>query len=1691
MGSSRQKYIYLFVLVFAMLAVFPVPAIASAGQEVTVHNAETVAQNPELNTAMAKLNWTPKEFASDSPLDTFTKEAGAMLRKLLVEADGPGKIHFVLIDDMRMNATFSRLPNGDRLVTVNVGLIPFLESDDALAFILSHELEHGSSTLQLEVDALKKTRDALDDALARSLQRAVENEVDVKGMLRAHRAGYNPHAGYHTLAKMERSGHGGGRSHTTSSSRKHVVGMGSTAISRVLGEKTKPDEPGAYTKALLEPAQRFIAAESFSSAQKEKLARFLREDRQAFKAASEIYENIKSNSGYWGGYENSHVYFLEHLRLSGALDKMGNGILSEEEKANFLIEVHVHLDRQFENARKAVLGEQYLPPDVATYQKLRDFDRRTYNLINTDPFSLNRNIQGKKALIERYREALAKETNPESANELRSTLEAETKQLTSMEARMRNLRYYYKPGELDALLAKYPDPPADGIQQDLRIQEATSKQKVVSDLAARNDARLKQTAADMREKIFISLLAGKNPATDLPFFIDINTPEGLEQRRNRALAALPEIYDSMVSRALEKKNEGFRNLVGLINNDAYFGHQFIHLIQVRKNPADQKKIDSASKGLLQRLAKEVSNQEEMFHLVHILDRVSDWPFQAQRQTDFKAYARQIHGFANQIRSKATRIAEQAAAEAKTSEEIFSLALSFGQQVDKFDRFGLLEGAEKSKIVKALSSRLAVLLREAGISSTTQKSAEALVLIGRESLWPQMADKSEFIQSRLKDLQPLFEEIAKAPAPDELQKKLKISFPSLMASVDSYLPRDDFFSFIYSLRKKGLVQGVASGFRSLDYSHWVEKMHPEDFHEQVSALSAYEKGQDRLNEITKNFLKKKTPLVGEAGAVREAMQVLQHSELHLPEALRALAPEHFPARMRYINMLLKTGLQLAAEEQKLDPILPAAKRNLIAREGAQKYLGKYNSVASPQDIKSHTLVEWARVDPGLIAEYFTHHVAVEGKSIKTDSLFELFWKLTEGRPEMRQILADEGYVGYLMADFNKKRLADWQLEQKFRISDLKTKYARRERNPPKTGIRAELEQVLESIEKQFPGESSAKNTVLEKVEKAFLTNEEETKEIGALKTTMENWHKQRKLALIDSPDALQQYIETNHDRLEFVKYLIGYRAEPPPFLTAAAQQARIDEHQFEFLRRNFTESSIEMRTFLLQPLLDADSGIWSEAGTKEELIRFLLGDNSDHALIRKVFLSYLDAVPESERMVILGNILGSFADSKEKRFGLKAVVEALGPFGIKAGQFMRTSGLLPEHVRAELNDVFDNALPPNRQEIFKHLKDVFGDALPSVEHVRQVLGSGSINYTVLLDLIDPDTHQIKRVVAQVKKPNVEGKLFNENENWKRAIDNLLKDKDPTAARMGELLHEAREHTYSTLGPNGAEMDHHIQRNAFPPIRDSYTHVAENAGEISVRVAAPETKLQNLLVGQRFQDSVSLYEFVDNKRLDELEPVVRERYARRIARSELKALLTNGVYDPDGHPGNWLIDRQTGELVRIDYAQKTSIPQQKLVNLRVALAALLRPDADAKMERDLWNNLSSLFVLQEKPAYLKIALKEALRHPKLPSYNEPQDRLFFLRDHLDQAIEAHGQTRTHLRIDPSTRTALASIGRVKVFEEHLAGGGEMGKRTFGRLLLEELGVLPQHTALHLKKQVRSAIVSGIRRCSELFHGFAQSH
>ena len=290
------------------------------------------------------------------------------------------------------------------------------------------------------------------------------------------------------------------------------------------------------------------------------------------------------------------------------------------------------------------------------------------------------------------------------------------------------------------------------------------------------------------------------------------------------------------------------------------------------------------------------------------------------------------------------------------------------------------------------------------------------------------------------------------------------------------------------------------------------------------------------------------------------------------------------------------------------------------------------------------------------------------------------------------------------------------------------------------------------------------------------------------------------------------------------------------------------------------------------------------------------------------------------------------------------------------------------------------------------------------------------------------------VARIRRDYVEGVVANENDVWIKVIDDLRSSGDSEEYNTADIIEEARKQAFSTLTSEGAELDLSLERNYFDRVQETYgrrIHHGRLRGW-EVRAAMPQEKLQRLVDPDK-QKLFSFYERVNHTPLEQIQDAeLREEMAKMIIESELRALFENGVYDPDGHPGNWLIDFDKKSIVRIDYAQLRFVSEEQRLTFKKVFSELLRPKPNFS-SRNMAIQLASLLESERPEEELVAAIMSASEKAEFTSWGDPQAKLFALRNAIQD--ELSGTLRVKVNLSDMLRSGLASLGKISGFAEHL--------------------------------------------------------
>ncbi|MDB5039216.1 MAG: hypothetical protein JWQ35_2744, partial [Bacteriovoracaceae bacterium] len=730
----------------------------------------------------------------------------------------------------------------------------------------------------------------------------------------------------------------------------------------------------------------------------------------------------------------------------------------------------------------------------------------------------------------------------------------------------------------------------------------------------------------------------------------------------------------------------------------------------------------------------------------------------------------------------------------------------------------------------------------------------------------------------------------------------------------------------------------------------------------------------------------------------------------------------------------------------------------------------------------------QVDTQILIDYFKAEEINFKPSRERDKLFELIWKRTESEPELRDQLADPKLIQTLYFDENKITLSTFQLEAKFQLSEI-AKEVRASTSPPRIrGLREGIKDILNFVNEQFPKQELTKDHVIDTVEYEIQTTPEESDLFYEHRLNYNNWEESPLLTVVELPEQVKKHISTNEDRLELVEYLIGTRKEFPRFINnMTSGWEKISrgkaEEMFAGAKRSFEGAHIHVRTYALLPFLDHHTGILGNPTTREKIFQLVLGENVHNVVFRKIFEAYLESTPLSDQRVILSHILSSFTQSKNRGKGasLKEVLEAMGPFGIKAGQFIRANGLGSPELMAELDEFFDSALPPNRRKLIEDGRKFFENRMQNIR-IGDRKGSGSINYVAEFQVYPESAstkEQMRSAAMRVQRDYIEGQIANENRIWERAIEKLRKESDPELKRAANLMDEARLAAFETLKSDGVELDQSVERRAFPAAKRAYTAPVDPKTGYSIRPVQPLDEFQAWIPDQ-YQKVVSIFELIDGVSISEIkDPKLRGDLATQIVEQELTA-QDHGELDPDGHRGNWPVDQKHKQIIRLDYAQMTSLPKDDVLAEKQVLTIMVYPELSNASRKKLAERFNQTFVVSGiSQALTKTEISEAIDYAvqktSFPSSSDPIKRIFHLREKAEAfLIKKFNRNDIRVRLHPSFRTLLGSNSRLKSFDEYMPAG-KLKEQTAAHLVISKVEFV--------KVKVKMFIKNVSRKCGEV--------
>ena len=1303
------------------------------------------------------------DFDKYPELKTVYQKIIALTEKLLIEEDGTRPIRLVFQDNLVPNAAFLLTVKGDRVLTITLGMLMFLENDDQMAFILGHELEHGLSVLNKkhnrELPQSNYARDHGNFIQLTLVNRVAENEVDVKSVFkRVHGSGMNPYAAHEVLEKTRQNGvDTPSVTHTMISNRINTVEQELTGMTRVIGERINQTN----TTEILSPSTRsFLQSDEFIQRRKNniesiitgqegkadgfldlvkglesvppnEMARAKSHAEEGLEAMLEVLESDKRRvfAELYGVVSDTD--FLDYqLRLEGAFGQtLFEGIVQR-----FGDNVKVAVPEQFEIIQRLMQEEKMFTNPLMTGTQGTPLSRVGEQI--EEQYRGRVSGQGeasRNAAIEReVRELEAKRSVLESGLENLPDAQQISQQVTEAEYgtrfRYRGLQRLFEENIRHVGRWIYK---RDNLQ---KMMILANEEMIVTNLVGDRfsqaiDAYL-PLPATAKQTVF-SQIFEKN----IDYIIaQLQTIDDPAQQKSFLKTTIKRIFGAESFNSLKESGYGFDEYIA-DETPAFIGHMRRLYQAVIDHAADDQVFsiffgDQHKPGLIRTFYVVDEPTGLLFAIKDSLyaQIVDEEMLAAVDRAKFEALYRKLESnpqyedlkglFANLDTYFLLEVAH-----AKDPIQRQSSQAELDRVIDLVGRYlpeefsGILE-----TIIKLRYFEVSNLYNSRGLVATLDQ-----LFLDLERMKDNEAFRG-FVADTL-DFDGVFQAIRSAGVDqntwlgrvvDNAQYFTNSSKRVLLTEDDAtaYIQRRE--DILHIVESKANVDGpnIKGLFSILAKAANSESMERQNYPYRV---------QYALSEILlANRARYWFDKIGSDTPMREWARL----------TLENLAQVH-PLGMRELDKIF-----MALVDRKLGSMefflgyMDLVKEKDI-REGHTSLTA--NSKVHLDEVYDHIVGDHKTLDD---IYYFSDRDKLELVKFKVemgeatpflDMLIDYFFDIRDSDPEIRGLFDDEKIIGSLYYDSSKRKYALYQLDQKHKTGEIQRALESGEIAAP--GVRQErriVSEIQETLDKQFPINTHVKDSVLNHIEESIRTSQAETRRLYSSRINLNNWHEVPELIAVDLPDKINSELKSSYDRKQLLEYLVGISDQIPDFVERIKWSRDYKEEVRSVLvnfRRRFVQSPPVARSMAIQPLFDKNIGLISEPEILEEVNKMILGEKYHKPIVRRLFEAYLQAVPGAEQKVIYAYIMNSFVNAPLTSRGasLRVILEAMGPFGIKAGQFLNTSGLIPTEYSRELKDFLSNVLPPDRSRIISDLEASLGLELRGLVSIDERLGSGSINY----------------------------------------------------------------------------------------------------------------------------------------------------------------------------------------------------------------------------------------------------------------------------------------------------------------------------------------------------------------------------
>jgi ubiquinone biosynthesis protein len=407
--------------------------------------------------------------------------------------------------------------------------------------------------------------------------------------------------------------------------------------------------------------------------------------------------------------------------------------------------------------------------------------------------------------------------------------------------------------------------------------------------------------------------------------------------------------------------------------------------------------------------------------------------------------------------------------------------------------------------------------------------------------------------------------------------------------------------------------------------------------------------------------------------------------------------------------------------------------------------------------------------------------------------------------------------------------------------------------------------------------------------------------------------------------------------------------------------------------------------------------------------------------------------------------------------IRLMIEELGPTYVKMGQIVSSqASSLPQDYAVELEKLQSNVPPFPSEQVRLSVIEELG-APPEELFARfdpepfAAASTAQVHRALLEDGAE--------VAVKIQRPNIRRQM---------------------RADIGIMQNAARVFTARSEAVRSMDLAGMLEQFGNGALEElDYRGEAYNARRLAENMAIIEGVHIPRVYGELSTARILTMEFVRGVKITNVEAldaagVNREQVGRAALRALVKQLPIDGFFHADPHPGNILVNLETGVLTFIDLGMVGEIDFHQRLQLAQLMIAVSRGDVDgmAHVLRDL--SIPYAGRVDEK-AYHRDFQRRVGRYVSAggpPSFGEAATEGFDL-------LREHG-----LRLDPNLTLAVKALVQTEVIAKTLYPGGGLGSQ--GLPILEELAFktfTKERVADEIQKQLLTTARDVVKRIPTL--------